>query len=453
MHKDKGAILAQNPPPAPVDEGWTPDGTTASRSLRLRWLIALSTLPLLGMAVAFGIAPATDPQPVERRTVIEQLDLPSPTTLDDGDNQTFWRQTRIQRGDTLASLLDRLEVDDAAAFAFLRGSREARTLSQLVPGRSVRAETDAEGRLLALRYVAPDQTLLEVDRTGDGFRLRERQAAVETRVTMKSGEIRSSLFGATDAAGVPDAVAVQMAEIFSSDIDFHLDIRKGDRFTVIYETLHADGEPVRAGRVLAAEFVNAGRTYQAVYFRDREGREGYYTPDGRNLRKAFLRSPLEFSRITSGFSLARFHPVLQTWRAHKGVDYAAPTGTPVRAVADGTVAFAGRQNGYGNLIVLQHHGNISTAYGHLSGFAKAIRKGARVSQGQTIGYVGATGLATGPHLHYEFRVAGVQRNPLTVPMPQAFPIAAQYRNEFRAAAAPLVARLSLVRGLNLASID
>ncbi len=445
MKKDKSAILAQNLQPAP-------DARSLAPRRGLRWFIALSTLPLLGMAVAFGIAPATDPRPVELQTVIEQLDLPQAASLDEGET-TFWRQTRIQRGDTLGSLLERLEVDDAAAFAFLRSTPDARTLSQLVPGRSVHARTDAEGRLLALRYVAPDQTLLSVERRGDRFEAREGQAPVEVRLTMKSGEIRSSLFGATDAAGVPDAVAVQMAEIFSSDIDFHLDIRKGDRFAVVYETILSEGEPVRSGRVLAAEFVNAGKTYQAVYFRDREGREGYYTPDGKSLRKAFLRSPLEFSRVTSGFSLARFHPVLKTWRAHKGVDYGAPSGTPVRAVADGSVAFAGRQGGYGNLIVLQHRGNISTAYGHLSGFAKGLRQGSRVSQGQVIGYVGATGLATGPHLHYEFRVAGVQRDPLTVPMPQAFPIAAQYRRDFLAATAPLVSRLGLVRGLNLASID
>lgn len=443
MNKHKSAILAQNPPHTP--------GAHA-RKLRLRWLVAISTLPLLGMAVAFGIAPATDPRPVQLRTVIEQIDLPAAQTLN-GAEESFWRQTRIQRGDTLGSLLERLEVEDPAAFAFLRSTRDASTLARLVPGRSIQAQTDGDGRLLALRYVAPDQMLLQVDRVGEDFRVSETPAPIETRVTIKSGEIRSSLFGATDAAGVPDAVAVQMAEIFSSDIDFHLDIRKGDRFTVIYETLHSAGEPVRTGRVLAAEFINAGKTYQAIYFRDREGREGYYTPDGKNLRKAFLRSPLEFSRVTSGFSLARFHPVLQTWRAHKGVDYGAPTGTPVRAVADGSVAFAGRQNGYGNLIVLQHAGSISTAYGHLSGFAKGLRQGARVSQGQIIGYVGATGLATGPHLHYEFRVAGVQRNPLTVPMPQAFPIAAQYRSEFLAQAAPLVQRIASVRGLNLASLD
>lgn len=435
----KSAILAQKEDPQ-------------ERKIKLRWLVGLSTLPLLGMAVAFGIAPATDPQPVTLKTVIEHIDLPQPAALNEGDD-TFWREERVQRGDTVASLLNRLDVEDPAASAFLRSTKEARTLYQLVPGRSVRAKTDADGLLLSLRYIASDNTLLEVDRTANGFQVKEQPAPVESRVSMKSGEIRSSLFGATDAAGVPDAVAIQMADIFSSDIDFHLDIRKGDRFTVVYETFHSNGEPVRTGRVLAAEFVNAGKAYRAVYFRDRDGHEGYYTPDGRNLRKAFLRSPLAFSRITSGFTLARFHPILQQWRAHKGVDYGAPVGTPVHAVADGTVAFVGQQNGYGNLLIIQHNGSISTAYGHLSRFAKGLHRGSKVHQGDVVAFVGATGMATGPHLHYEFRVAGVQRNPLTVPMPQSFPIAAKYKADFLAAAAPLMARMEMVRGLNLASID
>lgn len=435
----KSAILAQKE-------------NTQERKIKLRWLVGLSTLPLLGIAVAFGIAPATDPQPVTLKTVIENIDLPQAAALNEGDD-TFWREERVQRGDTVASLLNRLEVEDPAASAFLRSTKEARTLYQLVPGRSVRAKTDADGQLLSLRYIASDNTLLEVDRTTNGFQVKEQPAPVESRVSMKSGEIRSSLFGATDAAGVPDAVAIQMADIFSSDIDFHLDIRKGDRFTVVYETFHSNGEPVKTGRVLAAEFVNAGKAYRAVYFRDRDGHEGYYTPDGRNLRKAFLRSPLAFSRITSGFTLARFHPILQKWRAHKGVDYGAPVGTPVHAVADGTVAFVGQQNGYGNLLILQHNGSISTAYGHLSRFAKGLHRGEKVHQGDVVAYVGATGMATGPHLHYEFRVAGVQRNPLTVPMPQAFPIATKYKSDFLAASTPLVARMEMVRGLNLASID
>ena len=439
MQDHQTAILAQNP-------------SLQDRKIRLRWLVALSTIPLLGMAVAFGIAPATDPRPVELKTVIENLILPQAAILNEGDS-AYWREARIQRGDTIASLLNRLQVEDAAAVNFIRSAKNAKTLYQLVPGRSVRAQTSEDGELIALRYIASDSTLLSVDRDGAGFKAAEQAAPLDTRVAMKSGEIRSSLFGATDAAGVPDAIATQMAEAFSSDIDFHLDIRKGDRFTVLYETHFSQGESVKTGRMLAAEYVNQGKIFRAIYFKDREGREGYYTPDGKNLRKAYLRSPLEFSRITSGFSSARLHPVLQTWRAHKGVDYGAPTGTPIRATADATVAVAAKQNGYGNVIILQHGGNISTVYGHLSAFAKGLRPGARVRQGDVIGYVGATGMATGPHLHYEFRVAGVQRNPLTVPMPQAFPIATQYKNDFLASTHPLTAKLEMLRGLNLASAD
>jgi murein DD-endopeptidase MepM/ murein hydrolase activator NlpD len=440
MQDNKSAILAQK------------ETRQEERKTQLRWLVGLSTLPLLGMAVAFGIAPATDPQPVELKTVIENVALPQSDALNGGEN-TFWREERIQRGDTVANLLDRLEVHDNAASNFLRATKEARTLYQLLPGRTLRARTNEDGELLALRYIASDHTLLKIDRTAGGFHADEQPAPMETHVAMRSGEIQSSLFGATDAAGVPDPVAIQMADIFSSDIDFHLDIRKGDRFTVVYETLYSSGELIKTGRVLAAEFVNQGKTYRAIYFRDPEGRDGYYTPDGKNLRKAFLRSPLEFSRVTSGFSLARFHPILKTWRAHKGVDYGAPIGTKVRATADGNVAFVGQQHGYGNVIILQHNGSYSTVYGHLSRFAKGLHRGSRVQQGDTIGYVGMSGMATGPHLHYEFRVAGIQRNPLTVPMPQAFPIAAKYKNNFLTASTGLTTRLDMARGLNLASID
>ena len=438
MHDHKTTILAQK--------------QSTERIIPLRWLVALSTLPLLGMAVAFGIAPATDPRPIELKTVIEDIALPQASALNSDDN-LYWREVRIQRGDTIGSLLNRLHIEDQAAVNFLRSAKDAKTLYQLVPGRSVRAKTTESGALIALRYIASDNTQLSVDRIGNDFRATEQAAPLDARIVMKSGEIRSSLFGATDAAGVPDAISTQMAEVFSSDIDFHLDIRKGDRFSVVYEMLYSDGEPVKAGRVLAAQFVNQGKAYAAVYFKDREGREGYYTPEGNNLRKAFLRSPLEFSRITSGFTHARFHPVLKTWRAHKGVDYGAPTGTRVRATADGTVALVGKQSGYGNIVVLQHKGSFSTAYGHLSAFAQGLRKGSRVNQGEVIGYVGSTGMATGPHLHYEFRVAGVQRNPLTVPMPQSFPIAAQYKNDFLTAVHPLSAQIEMLRGLNLASIE
>ena len=276
---------------------------------------------------------------------------------------------------------------------------------------------------------------------------------IEVQTVMKSAEIRYSLFGATDTAGIPDAIATQLADIFGGDVDFHRDLRRGDRFSVVYESLTYNGKPLRTGRILSAEFINNGRTYSAVWFEGAEGKGGYYTAEGKNIRKAFLRSPLEFSRITSGFSSARFHPVLQKWRAHKGTDYGAPVGTRVRATSDGVVEFAGVQGGYGKLIVLKHQGVTSTAYGHLSGFAAGVRKGSRVAQGDTIGYVGATGLASGPHLHYEFRINDKPQNSLTVALPAAPPLEPQHLARFRAQAAAQLSQLALLRNTNLALLD
>ena len=224
--------------------------------------------------------------------------------------------------------------------------------------------------------------MLAIDRQPQGFRATRAQVTEEVRTVLRSGEIRSSLFGAADAAGIPDQITLALADVFAGDIDFYHDLRRGDRFTVLYEMRLVDGEPVGAGRILAAEFVNGGKTLSAFRWRDAEGTEGYFTADGRNTRGAFLRSPMEFSRITSGFSLARMHPILNTWRAHKGVDYGAPMGTPVRATADGIVTFAGVQGGYGNVIFLRHHGSYSTVYGHLSRFAPHVKNGARVTPGR-----------------------------------------------------------------------
>lgn len=423
-----------------------------ARKRRLRTLIALSTLPLFGMVAAFGIAPETETRRIPVQTVIENLELPAamPTAESGGE---FWREERVQRGDTVSSLLSRLDVNDQETAEFLSSAKDSKMLRQLVPGRIVRAKTTGNGELLALRYLGNDENMLTVDRQGNTFKAVDRPIALEQRTLMKSGEIKSSLFGAFDAANISDNVATQIVDIFSSEIDFHQDLRKGDHFTVVYEGFYNNGEFIKAGRVLAVEFVNQGKSYKAVYFQDHQGRGGYYSADGKSLRKAFLRSPLEFSRITSGFTNARFHPVLKEWRAHKGVDYGAPIGTRVKATSDGTVAFAGRQGGYGNMIILQHQGQYSTVYGHLSGFAKGLHKGSRVNQGDVIGYVGMTGLATGPHLHYEFRVAGIQRNPLSLNIPTAVPIAAQLKNEFAKTAKPLMARLELLRGTNLASLE
>ncbi len=407
---------------------------------------------LFAVVGAFAIAPNTQTENVDVRTVVENL--PASIETPAAAVHDYWRETRIERGDTLSSMLARMEVNPEDAAAVLESLNGTDALQQLKPGRVIEANTSSSGELLLLRYMQPDGQMLEAQKSPDGsYATREHSPALETHVEMKSSRINSSLFGATDAVNLPDSIAIALADIFSGDIDFHKDIRKGDRFTVIYESMYHNGERIKTGRILAAEFVNNGKSYRAIYFQTADGHSGYYTPSGENLRKAFLKSPLEFSRISSGFTLARFHPIMKTWRAHKGVDYAAPTGTKVKATADGVVDFVGQQHGYGNLIVLRHSGNYSTAYGHLSRFAAGLHRGERVNQGDVIGYVGMTGMATGPHLHYEFRIAGVQHDPLSTAMPVAIPLSPSIRQHFMTASQPLVARLDMVNQLNVASIQ
>ena len=421
---------------------------TGSKIARRTALAAV--LPFVGVVAAFGIAPDTATEEVVVKPVVETVAL-APVSESTGDD-TYWREERVQRSDTFASLLSRLRIEDADAVQFLRHSAEAKGLRQLVPGRVVRAHTTEDGRLIELRY-STGLTVLTAKPAGESFRVREEFAPLERRIVMRSAEIKSSLFAATDAARLTDAVAGQLADIFSTDIDFHKDLRRGDRFTVVYEMFYEAGEPVRSGRVLAAEFVNQDKPYQAVWYQHADGQGDYYTPDGKSIKKAFLRSPLEFSRISSGFTEARFHPILQRWRAHKGTDYAAPNGTGVKATADGVVESASYDRGYGNMVVLRHQQRYTTLYGHLSGFAQGIFRGARVSQGQVIGYVGATGLATGPHLHYEFRIDDVHQDPLRVVMPEAPPITAEKRASFDGVARPMAQRLVLLRQTNLARLD
>ncbi len=423
-----------------------------NRVNRKRLFLALAALPFMGVVAAFGIAPDTSTTTVTPETVVENVEIPQIQSIDNGSFD-FWREERIGRGDTLQGLLSRLGVDGEETRQVLAGARTSPSLGRLIPGRSVLARVTSSGQLMLFRYLVSDQTLVSVTRAGGEFHIEEQPVALESREVMRSGEIEGSLFGATDAADVPDRIASEMAEALSGDIDFHKDLRRGDHFSVVYEAFYLDGQLVKTGRLLAAEFINQGKTYQALYFKDTQGRDGYYSPDGQSMKRAFLKSPMPFSRISSGFSSARFHPVLQTWRAHKGIDYAAPTGTPVRAVADARVNFVGVQGGYGNLIVLQHQGSYSTAYGHLSRFGKGLRRGASVAQGQVIGYVGATGVATGPHLHYEFRVNNVQKNPLALKLPTSYPLDSRAKAQFASKTQPLVAHLDLLRNTNLASLD
>ena len=407
--------------------------------------LAIAVLGLAGVA-AFGITPDSSLDAQAVRSISRTLSLPTLVEPEDKD-EPYWREERVERGDTIGSLLARAAVVDPDALEFVRTDPTARALYQLRPGKPLQVATDEEGRLTELRFLAPDGEVLSITRGTNGFVATREAPPEDTRLTLRAGEIESSLFQAADDAGLPDSVTLALADIFGGEIDFYHDLRRGDRFAVLYETRYVNGEPAGTGRVLAAEFDNSGRAYQAFLWRKPDGTEGYYNEYGRNSRNAFLRSPMEFSRITSGFTMARFHPVLHTMRAHKGTDFAAPIGTPVRATADGVVTFVGQQTGYGNVIMLKHDGRYSTVYAHLSRFAAETRQGERIRQGETIGYVGQTGWATGPHLHYELRVDGEPRDPMTVALPMATPVSDPQRAAFAAAIAPLAGELAVVREL------
>ena len=418
-------------------------------------IVAASSLFLALCAFgAAGVAPiAPDAAELPVRAITEELRLPTLSEQVEKlvpSEQFYIAEERIRAGDTLASLLARLGVADEAVARFIRSDATARPLMQLRPGRKVQAKLSEDGSLqsLSTAYTEgrdPVVKNLVISRDGEQFKVEESPAHLERRVEMRSAEIRSSLFAATDAAQIPDAIALQLVDMFSTSIDFASDLRKGDRFSVVYETLWQGGDFVRTGRVLAAEFRNAGTTYQTVWFDEPGSRHGggYFGFDGKSLKKAFLKSPLEFSRVSSGFSM-RTHPISGKWKQHKGVDFAAPSGTPIRAAADGVIDFAGGQGGYGNVVVIKHWSNYSTAYAHMSRFAAGMRKGVRVSQGEVIGYVGSTGWSTGPHLHYEFRVNNQPRDPMRVEVPNAQPLAGAELQRFQAVASEMSHRLALL---------
>ena len=415
------------------------------RSLSAGQALAVAVLGFAGVA-AFGITPDTALDTVAVRHVTRALPVPA-IASSDAVQDHYWREERVQRGDTIGSLLARAAVDDPAAMEFLRTDPSARALYQLRPGRALKVATDDDGRLTALRFIAGNGEMLSIGRSATGFTTQREAAPADMRVTMRAGEIQTSLFAAADDAGLPDAITLALADVFGGDIDFYHDLRRGDRFIVLYETRYVDGEPAGTGRILAAEFVNRGVALHSFLWQAPDGSEGYYDETGRSSRKTFLRSPMEFSRITSGFTQARFHPILHSMRAHRGTDFAAPMGTPVRATADGVVTVAGEQNGYGNVVMLKHDGRYSSVYAHLSRFADDVRDGARVRQGDTIGYVGQTGWATGPHLHYELRVDGEPQDALTVALPTATPVSEEERPAFTAGIAPLAGELAVVRAL------
>jgi murein DD-endopeptidase MepM/ murein hydrolase activator NlpD len=425
--------------------------TGAERRFRLRTLVALSSLPLFGVVAAFGLAPDTNTLDITPQTITEAIALPPLPSADIAG--TFERESVIQSGDTLANALSRLNIDNFEIQRLLGTGAVRQLASSVRSGKRIQASTTQDGQLLSIQFERSDAPALTIRKQGDGYVAEESGELLETRVVMRSGRIQASLFGSTDSAGIPDKIANQMAETFSTSLDFREDLRRGDTFSAIYTVNFRNGEPISAGKLLAAEYVNAGKPYRAVLYRDPFGREDYYTPEGESLKKGFLRSPLEFSRVTSSFSNSRKHPVYGFHRAHTGVDFGAPTGTRVKATGDATVKFAGRKGGYGNLVILRHQNGYETYYAHLSGFASGIRPGRTVSQGQVIAYVGSTGASTGPHLHYEVRIAGKPQNPMAIKLPGSPPLAVAQRAQLLEQTQTWSEKLTLLRGTNLAALD
>ena len=433
-----------------------------------RGIASAVVISLTGFAAtAFGIAPiAPDAADLTRTVVSESVPIEGIAAQLDQlaeYEMTLYRGDLTRRSDTADSLLRRLNADDAELAQFLRSDPAARKLLDGRPGKMVQIRTDGQGRVseLVARYPAEDPkqfnthfTRLRIERGADGLHASTQTVALEAQVRLGSGTINSSLFAATDDAHIPDAIAMQMVEMFSAEVDFHRELRKGDRFTVIYEALTADGEPITwasgdemTGRVLASEFINRGKSHSAMWFADPAvgGKGAYFGLDGQSKRHAFLGSPLAFSRITSGFAM-RMHPILHTWRAHRGVDYGAPSGTPVRSVGEGVIELAGWQNGYGNVIQIKHSNDRATIYAHLSRID--VRKGQHVEQGATIGAVGATGWATGPHLHFEFKVKGQQQNPLAMAKAsEALTISPAAKEEFNRQAAQARSELQVAASM------
>jgi murein DD-endopeptidase MepM/ murein hydrolase activator NlpD len=426
--------------------------TPLKRKLPVRGLLIAALLPLFGMVTAYGIAPDTDTRDVPVQALIENLALPQAPLPNEQAAQVFHFEEKVLSGETLGALLARLGVAQQD-IALLLSQPAAQIGRSLRSGQRVLADISEKGELQQLKLNSSDGTHNRISRQADTFILDQPQALLESRTVMRSGRIESSLFAATEAASLPDSVAVKMADIFGTQLDFRSDLRKGDTFSIVYEMQYRNGEPTGEGKILSAEYVNAGKPYRAVLYRTPTGREEYYTPAGEALSKGFLRSPLEFSRITSSFSNSRLHPVHGFHRAHTGTDFGAPTGARVKAVGDGVVSFAGRKGGYGNLIILRHGTGFETYYAHLNGFANGLRPGGAVSQGQIIGFVGMTGTATGPHLHYEVRIGGLPRNPVTVKLPGSPPLPLAQRARFNEQTSVWAQRLDQLRGTNLAALD
>ncbi|WP_434674588.1 peptidoglycan DD-metalloendopeptidase family protein [Pseudomonas sp. R1-15] len=361
------------------------------------------------------------------------------------------REVIVAKGDTLSTLFEKVGLPSTSVHEILASDKQAKQFTQLQRGQKLEFELNPDGQLTNLHTKLSDLESITLTKNEKGYVFNR----VTTKPTVRSayvhGVINSSLSQSAARAGLSHSLTMDMASVFGYDIDFAQDIRQGDEFDVIYEQKVVNGKSVGNGPILSARFTNRGKTYTAVRYTNKQGNSSYYTADGNSMRKAFIRTPVDFARISSRFSAGRKHPILNKIRAHKGVDYAAPRGTPIKAAGDGKVLLAGRRGGYGNTVIIQHGNTYRTLYGHMQGFAKGVKTGGSVKQGQVIGYIGTTGLSTGPHLHYEFQVNGVHVDPLGQKLPMADPIAKSERTRFLAQSQPLMARMDQEKATLLAS--
>lgn len=422
----------------------------ATRNIEQPQLIQLNERALTQIHASLKSEKDTQLEPLQN---IENTD--EETALSDeqvqAQNIPAYKETliKIKSGHSLSTIFRKHRFSHQDLYSIMQKGQAAEALRNLQPGRNLSIQTDEQGQLYSLSYQIDRLQSVNVNRVNNDFNIETINKPVETRVNYADGQIQSSLFEAGKEAGLSDALVMEMAGIFGWDIDFALDIRQGDKFSILYEEQFVEGKKYQTGTILAAEFTNQGKTFKAIRFTDQSGNSSYYTPEGLSMRKAFLRSPVDFRRISSRFG-NRKHPVLNRIRLHKGVDYAARRGTPIQSAGDGKVIFKGTKGGYGRVVIIQHGSRYQTLYAHMNGFKRGIHVGKHVKQGQTIGFVGSSGRATGPHLHYEFRVNGSHRNPLTVQLPNASPINTAFKSDFTAHATRILSQLDTYKPTQIA---
>lgn len=416
--------------------------------------VLFSTCTVVAASASYGLIPyktLEDPKTIEQERLIsskinQYTDYIAPKVQIDTGALSQDMEHTVRSGENLSTIFSELNLSREDLHKIIHSNAAGKQFADVLPGQDVVATINADGELERLTYTKNPFETLVATRQNDGFDVKLFSKKIDHQISNASATIHSSLFEDGVNAGLSEKIILKLADIFAWDIDFALNLRDGDKFTVVYEKLFVDGKEFDTGDILSVEFVNQGKTYTAVRFSDNQGHTGYYTPEGNSLRKAFLQSPMDFAKISSHFNLHRKHPILNTIRAHKGVDYAASIGTPVKTTGDGKIVFRGEKNGYGNVVEVEHGQKYSTLYAHLSGFKSGQKIGSKVSQGDVVGYVGKTGLATGPHLHYEFRIAGQHVNPVTAKVPRSLPMDKALLAKFKAQTQPLLAQLQQAKG-------